>query len=477
MSDLKGKKRRKRRGDWYSVSVDSVRLWLGVFLLIATGVGSYAGYDRWSSYQMERRAFENVAKSERLEDQLRAEPAHRAYLSEMEVARSALDRARDELSREAFRDAAASGQESVDKLQDILTRIRLSGSIAWFRSVQGDVRYRRGESGEFLRAYPRVELNEGDYVQSSGNSSAEIHFREDDTVFTLRPKTLIKLGGGSVGGDRTMAFMEYGWLRLDTSNTASGLRTPYSELRVAENSNISVELPENSDRSTLRVAAGSAEVRSLESGEVLQLGERQQVTLKDQSFGTILQLPPQPMLTAPTDDFSVDIDTTDQLVLEWSPVASARRYALQVSKSRLFGDNLVEASDRRSTRATLGLKGQGKYMWRVAAYGSNGALGPWSETRKFRVSSYRGLGMETDTEPPPIEVQVLVTGYIAVLRGKTEPGADLLMNGKKIPLAADGSFTTTLALDGKGRVPLDFRATDRAGNTSFERRWVFLDGG
>lgn len=477
MSDPSGSLPKKRRREWYSVSVDSVRLGLAVALLVATGVGAYTGYQRWSSFHLEQSAFENVAKSERLSSQLRAEPAHKAYLSEIELAEVALESAREQLQESDFRLAAASGERSVDILQDVLMQIRESGSIAWVRSVQGDVRYRRGESGEFLRAYPRVELSDGDYVRSSGGSSAEIHFREDDAVFTLRPKSLIKLGQELVGDQRTLGFMEYGWVRLDTSKTGTGLRTPYSELQVAENSKVSVELPENSTQSTLRVDQGAAQVKSLETGEVRTLGERQQVVQKDQDFGETQALPPQPLLASPPDGLNVNIDTTEELVVEWAPVEDARRYALQVSKSRLFADNLIEASDRTKTTATLGLQGQGQYLWRVAAYGRNGTLGPWSDARTFRVSSYRSLALDVDKEPPPIDVEVIVNGYFALLRGKTEPGAKLTMNGEEILLAADGSFSTTSVLDGRGRVALEFRASDRSGNTTTERRWVYLDGG
>lgn len=477
--DLVNESQRKKRrpSQWYSVSVDSVRLWLGLGLLVATGLGSYTGYQRWSSFRVEQKAFENVAKSERLARQLREEPDHRSYISELTLAETSLDDARRQLQQAEYRESAASGQLSFDRLQDIYSLIRRSGSIAWFRSVEGDVRYRRGEAGEFLRAYARVELHDGDYVRSGAGASAEIHFQHDDTVFTLRPRSLLKLSRPSEGADRSLGFMEYGWVRLDTADSESALRTPYTEVQVAENSAVSLELPLNSKETKVQSLRGRAQVTALESGETRQLGERQQVSQAAGNLGRTVALPAAPLLSSPPDNFSIDIDTVDRVVLEWTPVEGVSRYALQVSKRRLFGENVIDASDRSAAKATLGLREQGRYIWRVASYSRAGVLGPWSDVRKFRVSSYRSLALERDVDPPTIEVEVIMNGNIAVLQGKSEPGAMLQMNGREIPLAADGTFSTSKIIMETGRVALDFLATDGAGNQARERRWVYLDEG
>ena len=71
--------------------------------------------------------------------------------------------------------------------------------------------------------------------------------------------------------------------------------------------------------------------------------------------------------------------------LAWEPVPGAARYAFQVSRNRLFVDNVIDVANRTRTAATLGLRGEGTFLWRVAAFGADGAQGPWSEPRRFRV--------------------------------------------------------------------------------------------
>lgn len=461
--------------EWYGVSVDSARLLGGIALTMVVVVVGYFGYKSWNATQLEREAYEWVSRPEALLKQLRGERNEPAVSIELNAASELLQQAREALGERDFRSAIGLGRSCHDQLEAIRDRGRLGGSIAWFLSVQGDIQYRRGETGDFLRAEARTELHEGDYVSSGSRSSAEIHFREEETVFTLRPNSLIKLTRDHAADGRTLGFMEYGWVAVDTSRTPTEVETPHSRLRAGGNSLVSIAVQEGSERSTVRVSQGTAEVENLRTGEKRELGERQQVSQNGDRLGATLPLPPAPQLVGPADDHAVNIDSTDRVKLTWSPVNGAIRYALQVSRSRLFGENVVDTTDRIGTSATLGLQEEGRYMWRVAAYDRNGSMGPWSEIRKFRVASYRNLALEEDTDKPTVEVEILLTGNIALITGSTEPGARLEINGVEAVVAADGSFTATRTLFGEGKVPIEFVAVDRAGNRTTEQRYAYLD--
>ena len=61
----------------------------------------------------------------------------------------------------------------------------------------------------------------------------------------------------------------------------------------------------------------------------------------------------------------------------------------QVSRSDDFDANVIEDLERRKPSARLGIRGEGTFYWRVAAYRPGGSLGPWSETRSFQIG-WRG---------------------------------------------------------------------------------------
>jgi hypothetical protein len=474
----RSKQQRQYAWDWYSVPIDAVRVLMVVVVVAAVATGGYFGYGSYNQHRLQQKASEWVAKPETLLQQLRSEQRSAAYQADFDAAESRLEEARAAYDRENWRSAISHGRASFELLQGVLGQARLGGSIAWFLSVQGDVEYRRGESGPFLRAYARTELHENDYVRSGKSSSAEIHFRSEQTVFRLRPGSLIKLSRPNDDNpeDHTLGYMEYGWVALDTAGTPSSVQTPYTHLRAQEHSLVSIELEEGAQRSQIRVSEGKAQVRDVRSGRRTELGERQQVDQTSAGFSAPIELPPHPLLAAPPDGFNVNIDSTDRVRLQWTSVQGASRYVLQVSKSRLFGENLIDAS-RAGTEALLWLREEGNYVWRVAAFDARGTLGPWSETRKFRVASYRDLALEADREPPAIQAELMLNGNIALIVGKTEPGSSLSINEEAAVVAADGSFTATRTLWGTGRVTIDFVVTDRAGNQTNERRFVFVDPG
>ena len=472
-------KRKKglRESDWYTLSVDSVRLWLGLLLCAVTALGLFYGFRAWRIDRQEQQAVEWIARTRGLVQQVRAEDPTGEYGRDLQRARTELEQADIALASAEFVRATDIARTSYRSLERIHDQVSVGGSIAWFVGVHGEVRYRRGESGQFRRAYPQGVLFEGDYVRSSGGATAEIHFRSEQARFTLRPNSLVKLSSRGTDGvaSNSLGFMEYGWVSVDTAERASSVETPFTELRVSENSKASIELTPQSGESTIRVDEGSAQARSVESGAVQELQEREQVVQDESDFGRVESVPGSPDLVDPPDNFSINIDTTNRVELVWKPVEQAQRYALQVSRTRMFGENVIDVSGRPGTIATLGLRETGSYMWRVAAYNRSGTLGSWSEVRKFRVSSYRKLAIEDDTDPPTIELDIIMNGNIAILTGRTEPGARLDMDGDPIELAADGTFSTSRVIYNTGRVELVFRARDEAGNNSVVRRRVFID--
>jgi hypothetical protein len=159
-------------------------------------------------------------------------------------------------------------------------------------------------------------------------------------------------------------------------------------------------------------------------------------------------------------------------------VPGAAHYALQVSRNHLFVDNVIDAENRTKTRATLGLRGEGSFQWRVAAFGADGLQGPWSEPRKFRVASavHNGGGEKQDATPPELDLGDIKTyGSISMVNGRTEPGARVEVNGEQVTLGADGSFTKTVQLNKEGWNIIEVRARNAWGNETVRRHRVFVE--
>jgi hypothetical protein len=209
---------------------------------------------------------------------------------------------------------------------------------------------------------------------------------------------------------------------------------------------------------------------------VREVGTLEQVVQTGMALSEPKALPAPPQLVEPADNLEVNLDRVRELVFSWQPVQGATRYAFQVSRSRLFVDNVIESDNRAKPRATIGVRGEGNFLWRAAAYGKDGAQGPWSTPRRLRIASQRGGGREADKTPPQVELEdVRAYGSIVMLAGRTEPGASIEVNGEETSVSADGSFNKTVQLAAEGWSFVEIRARDAWGNETVRKQRVYVE--
>jgi hypothetical protein len=357
------------------------------------------------------------------------------------------------------------------------TSSRGSGGEAQFIAVHGGVEFRRGERGDWEEARTRVVLQSGDFVKTSGNGSAEIVFL-DGTLYTVRPDTLFLVtrasGGGADAAEQTIT-MEYGWVNLNTAQRGSRVVTPRAEARVGSESEVVVAYDRKSSTGRFVSYRGELEVTS-EAGVKRNVGELEQVVQTGGQLSDSRHLPVSPSQVRPVDNFEVSLDAARSLELEWEPVDGAARYALQVSRNRLFVDNVIDVGSRARTSANLGLKGEGSFEWRVAAVGKDGLQGPWSGPRSFHVLASRGAGEKGDKTPPELVIdEVQAYGNIFIVAGRTEAGAGVRVNGELVAVSPNGTFTKTVLVAKEGWTVLELKAMDNSGNEATVRRRVFVE--
>jgi len=343
--------------------------------------------------------------------------------------------------------------------------------------VQGDVEFRRGEQGEWETARSRDLLHSGDYVKTSGNGSAEIVFL-DGTLYTVRPNTLflVTRTRNVIGAGTEQAIaMDYGWVDLNTAQRGGRVSTPSAEARVERDTEAAVSFDRETARARFSAYRGSLEVTS-KTGETRRVGPLEEVRQIGDRLADPRALPAPPTVETPAPHLETSLDGDRRLVLSWDPVPGAASYALQVSRSRLFVDNLIDVDSRTKTEATLELRGEGSFQWRVAAVTRDGLQGPWTEPRTIRVVAGVRSGERGDTTPPTIELdQVQVYGNLFIVSGRTEAGATLRINGEAVAVAQNGTFTKTVLVSREGWSVLEVVAADPAGNVATLRQRVFVE--
>jgi hypothetical protein len=449
------------------------------FLVVVALFGAgFLGYRSLAASLAKREAARAIEAARELAGDLDTRPGLANHREDFGQAVAAYEAAGARYEAEDYPAALAQATTSRNLLQWIADALgqRDAAGEARFISVEGGVQVRRGEAGEWQPARTGLALNLGDFVRTTSGGSAEIMFASG-SLFTVRPDTYFVLSRArspSGGGQEQSIKMEYGWVNLNTKLRESNVATPAAEAWVDRESKASVSYEKASGTSRFVSFEGRLKVAS-RSGAERELGALEQVVSARENLGKPNALPAQPALTEPGDSVQVNLDRASRLTLAWQPVAGAVRYALQVSRNHLFVDNVIDTADRSRTEATLGLQGEGTFLWRVAAIDRAGTAGPWSASRKFRVASLRG-GAEADSTPPHLLLQdPKPYGNIFMLAGSTEPGAEVTINGDAVPVASDGSFTTTIQLREEGWSFVTIRARDAWGNTTERRRRVFVE--
>jgi len=472
-------KREARNRGWYTVSVDTLRTLGGLILVLILGGGGWLGYRAWSARALENEAAFLIDEVGALLERATRERPSGAFVEEFESARGGYDAARRAVEARDFRTAVAEGRRSRALLLAVLDAAG-SGSAsgeAQFIAIQGSVEVRRGDQGEWEPGRARDVLRSGDFVKTGANGSAEIVFL-DGTLYTVRPNTLFVVtrqrAGVGTATEQTIS-MQYGWVNLNTAQHGGRVTTPRAEARVGRDTEAAVSVDEATKTARFAAFRGEVEVTS-DVGLVRRLGALEQVTQSGSLLSEVRALPPPPALSDPGTGYETSLDGDRKLVLSWGAVAGAARYALQVSRNRLFVDNLIDVDSRITTAATLGLRAEGTFEWRVAARTREGLQGPWSEPRTFRVVASQSSGDRGDTTPPLLEIdQVQAYGNVYIVNGRTEPGARVSINGEPVTVAANGTFTKTVLVTGEGWSFLELDATDPSGNVARLRHRVFVE--
>ena len=180
-------------------------------------------------------------------------------------------------------------------------------------------------------------------------------------------------------------------MNLSTSQSPGRIRTPTADAQVRRRSNAVVTYDKANRRSEFSAFSGGMEVTS-KDGQTRKVGELEKVVQNDATLSAVKELPEAPALLGPADNDELSLDSDPEVTLIWEPVEGASRYALQVSTNKLFVDNVIDVDNRRRTRARVGLRGEGSFVWRVAAFDASGARGPWSLYNRFRVTSQPSPG-------------------------------------------------------------------------------------
>jgi len=324
-----------------------------------------------------------------------------------------------------------------------------ASAISWTNARAGMSLYNRDAVQTLSSAKAEISFSDKNNIELGGNSLVIIKSLEQIRETGKRKSVLVLMSGearGVLGGGRDAVAVE--------------MSTPSALTRVQKKGSAEFLVTVNPDRSsTITVLRGVAEVSA--QGKMVRVGENSSTNVQmSQAPEEPRPLAAPPQLSAPAKAARIPFrELSPRVAFSWQPLPAIGKYRLMVARDAAF--HQVVLDERVSgTSFTSGTLNKGDYYWRVSG------LDGWSEGR---TSEARALRLVADREPPLLQVEFptdIVTESQYLLKGKTEEGARVFVNGTPLGAAGQGEFSRLLQLQ-RGINIITVEAVDEAGNIAY----------
>ncbi|MEE9219312.1 MAG: FecR domain-containing protein [Acidobacteriota bacterium] len=474
--------------DWYNVRYRTLWVWGICLVLGLAGGGIYFYYQKIYLHSPQGQARYAIGEAEEMIEQSELHAREDRLKDLHDDARRFLDKARRDYSGGAYQDArvaAIRSQNFSRRLMDTARSGETAAKEVRFYKIEGDTKVKRAGSFIWERADAKLPLSVGDQIKTASNATAQIIYF-DGTITTIKPRSLLEIKElyehPTTKVRKVREKLNFGGVSstLSGGNAAGSyheVTTDTMSARAHERSEIEIGYDKEKGKTEVRVHRGKA--RIVAGKREFQVSQSEMVALdRNQRLVQRGHIPKAPDLLQPIEQKVFVYGDTARAVtkLSWRRVGVAESYRLQISRRSLLGELLLDKGDVRTTSVKLPRLNAGSYYWRVAAVNSQGVESAFSETRKFKIVSSQAFVNREDKTPPPIEIKdFLVFSYQVIINGKTEPGAVVSIDGRRIDVYDDGNFTAVIKLKREGRNVLKIVAQDLSGNETQIRRTAYVE--
>jgi Glucodextranase, domain B len=314
---------------------------------------------------------------------------------------------------------------------------------AHFTNIDGTVRVKKASSNTWVQADYTLALERNDVIQTSPEGIAKVVFT-DGTNYTVKPDSLIVIRENFLNeAKQTQVAVQVttGTVDLATSNISPGSKSTVTVAGATAsfNSDTTAEVLNDPthDQHAIQVKKGSGEVSRGE--ENVKLGVYEKVTFaNDAAQMTKTKEISPPFLIGPSENEQVSIAPEDKgVTFYWSEVQGVKSYHLTVSRNQFFSPaSTVFDKNVSGSQVVLKDLANGTYWWEVRSISDNGKESVESPRSRFTLAP-KGV----DGSSIALELSDFVQhGHSIEVKGRTEAGAKVMVNGQEAVVNPDGTF-------------------------------------
>lgn len=316
---------------------------------------------------------------------------------------------------------------------------------AHFTNIDGIVRVKKASSNTWVTADYSLALERNDIVQTGSEGMAKVVFA-DGANYTVKPDSLIVIQENSVNASqqtRVAVQVSTGMVDLTTANITRGSKSQVTvegaTATFAPDSAAQVTNDPRNDQHAILLKKGGAEVTRGTQTVAMTDYDRVSFTADGKEMVKTKEIRP-PFLISPRDKDTYQTDPkTGDVVLTWGPVEGVHAFHVKVSTSRYFTQPALLVDNKNWPNLEMKVKGlepNRMYYWEVFSIGEDGKESTASEINGFNLV-VKGDGKAT----LPLELDPFSQhGHVIEVKGRTEPGARVMVNGQEAIINSDGTF-------------------------------------
>lgn len=318
------------------------------------------------------------------------------------------------------------------------------GQQAHFTALDGTIRVRKGNGASWINADYNVPLEKGDVVQTGAEGMAKIVFN-DGTNYTVKQDSLIVIEENSANDQQqtnVAVAVTTGTVDLTTATYVQGSKSQVivagAKASLAPESAAMVHNNPKEDQHEILVKKGSGDIER--NGEVVRLASWEKVSFQSDSktmerateIGPPTPITPGNMMPV----FANAGEKTKEVEFAWTPMPNAAGYRLRIAHNPYFSSLLLDRKVETASVVVTGLP-LGPYYWSIQSYDPSGKESVESEKNRFTIIAKTKEKIEM-----PLELDPFVQhGHVIEVRGRTEVGARVMVNGREVPIVGDdGTF-------------------------------------
>lgn len=314
---------------------------------------------------------------------------------------------------------------------------------AHFTNIDGIVRVKKASSNSWVQADYSLALERNDVIQTSPEGLAKVVFT-DGTHYTVKPDSLIVIRENFLNAaQQTQVAVQVttGTVDLATANISPGSKSQVTvagaTASFASETAAEVLNDPTKDQHAIQVKKGAGEVSRGEENVKLGVNEKVSFTDDASQMTKTKEISP-PFLIGPFDNQQVSLGPDDKgVTFYWSEVQGIKAYHVRVSRNQFFTPSSV-IFDRNVTGSQVILKDMvmGGYFWEVQSIGDGGKESVESPRSRFTL-----VPKGNDSSSIALDLSDFVQhGHSIEVKGRTEAGARVMVNGQEAVVNSDGTF-------------------------------------